>query len=1317
MRLCKGSAIVVFVLACCLSGGLVGTAQAQVAEQDRAALIALYLATTVDEPWDHQYGFSQAVDADPNNDVPVEQWQTTDPLEVENGRVVYVDLWGNNLNGTLPDEICDMDALRELDLGVNHLYGPIPACIGNMAALTKLDIAGQDMSGSLPESLGDLENLEILDLQFNQLTGSIPVSLGEAVNLKELRLNNNQLTGSIPASFGALVNLQILRMFSNQLTGALPETLGALSNLQELHVSNNQLTGPLPASLGNLAALEVLDLHVNQLSGTIPATLGNLGLLTKLDLGGNQLSGTVPAALGNLSSLQDFSLGSNALTDFEPGSYAGWSGLRFQVSSNQLTNLPPLNGPTAAYVTRNKLTFADLEPLAQLGLEDNNFFYATQQPTIDVRQTIEDGAVVLSVEEDGMATMYQWQRRDPGAGQWMPVSGATERTFRPTDAASYRCVLKNPLLPDLTLVSSAASLEGPVIIVNSAGDAEDVEVNDGGCDTGDTVAGSDGQEVAECTLRAAIQTVNTSDNALPPLIAFDIRGETLPTIAIGEELPGIEQPVIIDGTTQGAGNVLIMGSERGNGLVVHTGGSGSTIKGLIVSGFEIAVMANSALHNTFEENTLLGSKCGIVIEGCKKGVVGGRSEMNIVRQNIFGANAIGLVLQGCVSGTNIINNLIGVEADGRSPLDNGHGIWVITNDDFLGRPTDNEIRDNVISANIVSGILFAYSGEGNVIESNKIGVNQAGTQVLPNLKGIELKRATGVTIRGNTIAGNGGAGVSLNGSQRIELMSNFIGTNEDGLAGLGNQGAGVLVSSSVHTMIRDNVIAANLKSGVHLDTSTDCTIQHNWIGTDPVGRVLGNGTHGVLLEESPCQVGYDNTIAHNQESGIFLRDVERAFVSRNVIVANLTGLTVLRGAHSIVSFNMFSENHRHVDSIESEGLVLWHNEGAGGQGASTGIHLTASSATLEGNLITDDAGDAITMEQGSAATVTGNNLFGNAGMGLNNLTPSVMVTASGNWWGDASGPGGQGPGSGDAVSAGVDFSSWRDEMVAVVAAAEAEEVLLPTGEPDTVSIFFQNWQHRTDVLGVTISDTEGWLQSAAAFTVSLNGTTGAVAPLVLAVPASTPNGTTSTVEVTATSQADASHTATTTFTLIAESAALAQVLVAPGAVEVTPGDTVLFDAFGLDQFNRTVEIAPTWSATGGEIDASGLYVAGDATGTFTVTATDPATGLSGTALVGNGVSVATEEETEVPDAFRLAPNYPNPFNPETTIGFTVPQQVQVRLVVYDLLGREVAVLVDGVRPAGTHTVRFDASMLPSGVYLYRMQSGSFSQTHTMVLLR
>ncbi|MFQ5570042.1 MAG: thrombospondin type 3 repeat-containing protein [Rhodothermales bacterium] len=90
---------------------------------------------------------------------------------------------------------------------------------------------------------------------------------------------------------------------------------------------------------------------------------------------------------------------------------------------------------------------------------------------------------------------------------------------------------------------------------------------------------------------------------------------------------------------------------------------------------------------------------------------------------------------------------------------------------------------------------------------------------------------------------------------------------------------------------------------------------------------------------------------------------------------------------------------------------------------------------------------------------------------------------------------------------------------------------------------------------------------------------------------------------------------------------------------------------------------------------------------------------------------------EVPDEYALYPNYPNPFNPQTTIRFGMPETAPVTLVIYDVLGRRVRVLVDGTQKAGLHTVTFDAGDLTSGLYVYRLQTPRGSFTQTMLLLK
>jgi hypothetical protein len=83
---------------------------------------------------------------------------------------------------------------------------------------------------------------------------------------------------------------------------------------------------------------------------------------------------------------------------------------------------------------------------------------------------------------------------------------------------------------------------------------------------------------------------------------------------------------------------------------------------------------------------------------------------------------------------------------------------------------------------------------------------------------------------------------------------------------------------------------------------------------------------------------------------------------------------------------------------------------------------------------------------------------------------------------------------------------------------------------------------------------------------------------------------------------------------------------------------------------------------------------------------------------------------ELPREFLLYQNYPNPFNPSTTVKFELPRASQVTLTACDILGRGVSVLVNEKKDAGVHEIRFDGSKLASGVYLYRIQAGSYVET-------
>ncbi|HMQ70442.1 MAG TPA: T9SS type A sorting domain-containing protein, partial [Ignavibacteria bacterium] len=102
------------------------------------------------------------------------------------------------------------------------------------------------------------------------------------------------------------------------------------------------------------------------------------------------------------------------------------------------------------------------------------------------------------------------------------------------------------------------------------------------------------------------------------------------------------------------------------------------------------------------------------------------------------------------------------------------------------------------------------------------------------------------------------------------------------------------------------------------------------------------------------------------------------------------------------------------------------------------------------------------------------------------------------------------------------------------------------------------------------------------------------------------------------------------------------------------------------------------------------------------------------------VSIA-DNNSIFPKEIQLYQNYPNPFNPVTTINFSIPKQGNVKLEVYDVTGKKVKTLINGLRAAGNYTINFSAteggSNLSSGVYFYRIESGDFIEVKRMILIK
>ncbi|WP_425637966.1 hypothetical protein ACPUEN_00940 [Algoriphagus yeomjeoni] len=252
-----------------------------------------------------------------------------------NGHVIFLVLYQNNLNGTIPESFGDLTYLEHIQLVKNPFIG------------------------QLPQSIGNLNKVKELLLYSNNMTGTIPTTIGNMTALENIHLYVNELTGSIPSTITSLPNLKFFSVYDNNLTGVVPSNLGSLNQMTHFYINGNAITGGIPTSIGNMTVMKEIYLYSNQLSGAIPTSIGNLSYLTHLFVNGNQLSGTLPTSLGNLSNLQFFWAQDNNVTGQIPWEIGGLQALdQFFVYRNNLTGTLPSS-------------FGNMPALRQLKLEEN----------------------------------------------------------------------------------------------------------------------------------------------------------------------------------------------------------------------------------------------------------------------------------------------------------------------------------------------------------------------------------------------------------------------------------------------------------------------------------------------------------------------------------------------------------------------------------------------------------------------------------------------------------------------------------------------------------------------------------------------------------------------------------------------------------------------------------------------------------------------------------------------------------------------------------------------------------------------------------
>lgn len=221
---------------------------------EREALIAFYNATG-GESWTFKDNWC--------TDKPLNEWYgvTTDDYVISMGGDVINDgsgpgfvsvlqMQGNNLTGSIPEEISNLKHLKYLSLGSNsELGGSLPASLFEVDSLRFLHIHNTSVSGSLPENVGNAENLRHLYLSFNNLSGEIPSSVYNLKDLELLRLDWNDLEGTLSSDISRLTKLTDLNLEANDLSGNLPSGLSVIMNNDDLwsfSIGGNKFYGVLP---------------------------------------------------------------------------------------------------------------------------------------------------------------------------------------------------------------------------------------------------------------------------------------------------------------------------------------------------------------------------------------------------------------------------------------------------------------------------------------------------------------------------------------------------------------------------------------------------------------------------------------------------------------------------------------------------------------------------------------------------------------------------------------------------------------------------------------------------------------------------------------------------------------------------------------------------------------------------------------------------------------------------------------------------------------------------------------------------------------
>jgi uncharacterized repeat protein (TIGR01451 family) len=746
-------------------------------------------------------------------------------------------------------------------------------------------------------------------------------------------------------------------------------------------------------------------------------------------------------------------------------------------------------------------------------------------------------------------------------------------------------------------------------------------------------------------------------------------------------------------------------------------------------GVWMQLFGNSPTRNVFTNNfigtdiygtqSLSNNDRGIYILSGSNNIFGG---LTISDQNLISGNiGPGVWISGASSGNKIMSNKIGTELSGYFPLPNTVDGVLIDQAAF-----NNVIQWNLISGNGRNGVTVETNSNltpsGNVIIANIIGLDIVKARALPNNNnGVLINNARNTRVGGSTvdssnvISGNNDDGVYIYGdiSRGNMILGNYIGTDDLGDKAIPNyQGVEILYSNG--NMIggseygSGNLISGNLHGGVYLYGADSNLVYSNFIGLDIQGtKTLPNGGSGVTVDSSDYnvigsdQAGTGNTISGNKFAGIEVSKATGNQIFNNAIGTDINGTKNFGNEDDGIQI-AFGANQTSVGK-PGAGNVIKFNKGAGvlvADSIKNRISANSIYSNVELGIDLYSNGHGVTPNDESDSDVGSNDLqnfptlifadgpFPLRVLGMLHSKPNETYTI-------------------EIFGAGVPdstkYGEGRDYIGSATVGTDSLGVaLIKVSLITSVSSGTFITATATDNIGNTsefskcVEVKASLVYADIAVTVDANVDTLKKADTLVYTLTLQNNGPDTATQIIL------KDTLSNHLTFISDSSSKGSSLFSSGILTVTVGSLGAGEKVHITLIAKADSIGSILN----KASASALESDFDLSNNFD----------ADTAIVPIVLAVAGEND-KIPQSYELLQNYPNPFNPSTNIRFDIPVSGFTTLKVYDMLGREVESLVDEIKEAGSYTVKFDASKLSTGVYIYSLKAGSFVASKKLLLLK